>query len=279
MANTITDQMIGTLITAAQFATYENSIARVVGTTYDVAPGTGNSVQVPVYASMTAGAKSTLAGHVDEFLDAATGATSATLTMAELGIYNRVKDMDQGGSSSNVMNDLGMQAGMAVAEGIDLQAFSQFNLFTGGTVGATDVDLGIADIMRAASLLRASGHVGRYSCVLNPLAALPIKIALAGTLAGGERVLGAFYLGTVAGVDIYESSAVLAFDGTDADTINESTGAVFVSTSIGVAMRGGIEVEQQRSAKGKATDVVVSAVVGSGIINAAGGVQLIGKAA
>lgn len=275
MANTITDQMIGTLVTAAQFATYENSIARVVGTTYDVAPGTGNSVQVPVYASMTAAGKN----GSDEFADAATGATSATITMAELGVYNRVKDMDQGGSSSNVMNDLGMQAGMAVAEGMDLAAFSNFSSFTGGTVGTTTADLAITDIMRAASLLRASGHVGRYSCVLNPLAALPIKIALAGTLAGGERVLGAFYLGTVAGVDIYESSAVVASDGADAGTDNESTGAVFVSTSIGVAMRGGIEVEQQRSAKGKATDVVVSAVVGSGIINAAGGVQLIGKAA
>ena len=275
MANTITDQMIGTLITAAQFATYENSIARVVGTTYDVAPGTGNSVQVPVYASMTAGAKN----GSDEFADANTGATSATLTMAELGIYNRVKDMDQGGSSSNVMNDLGMQAGMAVAEGIDLAAFANFSSFTGGTVGVTTADLGIADVMRAASLLRAAGHVGRYSCVLNPLAALPIKTALAGTLAGGERVLGSFYLGTVAGVDIYESSAVTRADGVDTGTEEESTGAVFVSTSIGVAMRGGIEVEQQRSAKGKATDVVVSAVVGSGIINAAGGVQLIGKAA
>jgi len=275
MANTINDQMIGTLITAAEFATYENSIARVVGTTYNVAPGTGNTVQVPIYAGMTAGAKN----GSDEFADAATGATSASIAVAELGVYNRIKDMEEGATASNLINDLGLQAGLAVAQGIDEAAFGNFGSFTGGTVGDTTTDLGIADVMRGASLLRAAGYVGQYACVLNPLQALPIKTALASTLAGGERVLGAYYLGSIAGVDVYESSAVGRADGADAGTDPESTGAVFVKQALGVAMRGGIEVEQQRSAKGKATDLVVSAVVGSGVINAAAGVQLIGKSA
>ena len=274
MAKTITDQMIGTIITAAEFAAYENAIARVVGTAYNVAPGTGNTVQVPMYASMTALGKD---GGTDEFADAGTGATSASISMTELGVYNRIKDMDEGATASNLLNDLGMQAGLAVAQGIDEAAFANFGSFTGGTVGSIDAALGIADIMRGASLLRSAGYIGQYSAVLNPMAALPIKTALAGTLAGGERVLGAYYLGSIAGVDVYESASVAITDD-EPDVDFESVGAIFVKQALGVAMRGGIEIEQQRSAKGKATDLVVSAVVGSGIINAAAGVQLIGSA-
>jgi hypothetical protein len=55
-------------------------------------------------------------------------------------------------------------------------------------------------------------------------------------------------------------------------------GAVFAPTALGHAMRGGVEMETQRQAAARATDVMMSAVTGQAILQNSHGVKIVGSA-
>jgi len=89
----------------------------------------------------------------------------------------------------------------------------------------------------------------------------------------GDSVLSNFYIGSIGGVTIIESSLL------GVDTDNDSVGAVFARSALGHAMRGGITMEATRQSMNRATDVTLAAVAGAQILQASHGVKIIGDAA
>jgi hypothetical protein len=266
--SSINSELFANLVAAAQYQAYENSVARQITTVFDVPANSGKVVQIPVWGAVSAqvitdeGAAS--------FAD--TNTTSATLTLAEIVSAHRVSDMLRDSAASDVIAQLGDQAGRAIAEAMDKQVFDLFAGLTEMGPGA-GAELTVAHLLKAAAYLRANKVTGPMFAVLNPLQAYSVKAELAavgGTNLSnvGNQVQVAGYLGQVAGITVIESGLV-AIDGS-----GDAVGGVFAPGAIAHAMRGAINLESQRQAALRATDVVLTAASGAAVINSAFGVKL-----
>jgi len=270
MANTtaINSELFSKLVTAAQFAAYENSVARQLVTVFDAPANTGKVLQVPVWSSITAEIIT------DETSANAknTNTTSVDLTLTEHVVYHSVTDMLRDSAYSDVMSQLGDQSGRAIAESMDTQAFAQFANLSGSTTAIALASFTKDDIMDRVAELRANKLTGPFIAVVHPKAANAIKKALtasnnyAASGAVADSILQNYFVGQLAGCTIIESSLVPYAAGTGVATC-----AVFSPTALGHAMRGTLEMETQRQAAARATDVVVKAVAGAATLQAAHG--------
>lgn len=267
---TINSELFVNLLTAAQYQAYENSIARQITTVFDVPFGAGKTVQVPIWDAIAA----ELITDESAATAAGTNTTSATINLAEHVSAHTVTDFLRD-STSNVLGQLGDQAGRAIAESIDTQVFALFPSFTEVGPGAGGTLL-VSHILKGAAKLRQAKLTGPFFAIVNPGQALALKKELA-TAGGnnipslsnvGNSVMQAGFLGVVAGVYVFESG-LIAVDG-NADSV----GAVVSSQAIGHAMRGTVTLETQRQAKARATDLVLKADAGAAILHSTYGVKL-----
>jgi N4-gp56 family major capsid protein len=278
MSNNTTNnsELFAPLVTQAEFAAYENSVARQIVTVFDAPMNTGKILQVPVWSSITA----QLISNEAAATAAATNTTKADITLAEHVVYHQVTDMLRDSAYYDVMSQLGDQSGRAIAESMDSQVFSLFPSFT-QSVGTTGAEVTVDSILQAAATLRSNKLTGPFFAVLHPKVAYNIKKQLTYSsqtnvpaLSGvGDSVLSNFYIGQIGGVTIIESGLI------GIDTDGDAVGAVFAPTALGHAMRGSISMDSSRQAQNRATDVVLTAVAGAAILQAGHGVKIIGDAA
>ena len=282
MANntTINSELFTALLADAQFAAYENSIARQIVTAFDVPMNAGKVLQVPVYSAVTAGALNE--GSAPSAAD--TGTTSADITLGEIGTYFRVTDLLRDSAQRNVIADLGLNAGRAIAEKMDTDVFGLFSSFS-NSVGTEDSAISVDTIFEAIATLRANKVVGPLYAVIAPRSALQLKKALynAGSTVAtssmlGSEVLSRGFIGMLGGCTILESSLVNQLLDTDSDGQLNAIGAVFAPTALGHAMRGTINMETERKAAERSTDIVMTAVKGQAILQNAHGVKILGSA-
>lgn len=270
----VNSELFANLVAQAQYAVYENSIARQMVTVFDAPLNAGKVIQVPVWSSMSAvliedEATSTLAQ---------TETTSTLITLGEHVVYRKVSDMLRDSSYSNVLADMGNQAGLAIAESMDAQVFGKFSGFS-SDLGSTSTELTVDLLLKAAATLRANKLTGPFMAVVHPGQAYNLKKQLTYSaqtnipnLSGvGEGVLSSFYIGGVAGIQIYESALVSSVTTGGATAYRAG---VFAMSALGHAMRGGIDMETQRQAKDRATDMVLKAVAGAGVLQASHGVAI-----
>jgi hypothetical protein len=272
----LNSELFANLVTQAQFQAYETSVARQLVTVFDAPIHTGKNLQVPVWDRVVA----------DLITDEAAGSAkqtntnAATITLGEHVVYHQITDMIRDSAYSDVFAQIGDQSGRAIAESMDKQVFAQFaSLDYYDDLGGAGHELVVADILKAAATLRQARLTGPFYAVVSPASAYNLKKNLTNTLpysgAGGlvnpsdigNSVLGGFYIGTLAGVEIYES-ALVATSGTDA--IN----AVFAKTAFGHAMRGSIDMNTLYLPAARATDVVLKAVAGATTLNKLHGVRI-----
>jgi hypothetical protein len=76
------------------------------------------------------------------------------------------------------------------------------------------------------------------------------------------------YVGTIAGIDIYES-ANLTIDGND-----DAKGAVFAPEALAIAMKRDFQIEPQRDASLRAFELNATAVYGVGELDDSFGVEM-----
>jgi len=265
----INNELYANLVTAAQFAAYEQSIARQLVTVFDAPLNTGLNLQVPVWSSVSADLIA------DEAAATAknTNTTSATITLKEHVVYHQVTDQLRDSAYSNVFAQLGDQSGRAIAESMDTQVFSTFGDFT-TDLGSDGLELTAQDIMKAAATLRGRKLTGPFYAVVHPGCAYNLKKSLTATTAytantnAGNRVLDGFYIGSIAGVQIFESALVPA--GISTSAVN----GVFAPGAIGHAMRGSVEMNTLYLPANRATDVVLKAVAGATAIQPSFGVKI-----
>ena len=278
MANntTINSELFQNLLVQSQYALYENSIARAVATVFDYPVGAGKVVSVPIWAGIT----SSKPGEGTAPNAADTNTASKTITLAEHVVFAEVTDFLRDSAQENVIAGLGAQAGLALAEGLDKELIALFaDASITQSVGAAGSDNVAADIMKAAAYIRSNKYTGPMFAVLNPKQAYGIKAALTATNSYqnatmvGNEALSQYFVGSIGGVTILESSLV----GVDAN--DDATGCVFAPAAFGLAQRGGVNMEEQRNAAKRSTDVVLTAVAGAGILRPELAVKIVGDAA
>jgi N4-gp56 family major capsid protein len=283
MANntTINSELFTNLLAEAQFAAYEQSIARQVVTTFDFPANAGKILQVPVYSAVTAG--DLTEGTAPSAAD--TNTSSVDITVGEVGTYFQVTDFLRDSAERDVIADLGQNAGRAIAEKMDTDVFNLFNSFS-ASVGTEDSPITVDNLFEAIATLRQAKITGPLFAVLGPRQALQVKKELynaGGTVATGNDLVGGSVLqrgtiGVLGGCTILESSLVKQDLDTDTDTQLNTVGAVFAPTAMAHVMRGGIVMETQRQAAARAEDIMMYAVKGQAILQNSHGVKIVGSA-
>ena len=156
MANNTTSnsELFQNLLVQSQYALYETSIARAVSTVFDYPVGAGKSVSVPLWAGIT----STKPGDGVAPAAADTNTTSKSIDLVEHVVYAQITDFLRDSAQESVIAGLANQSGSALAEGIDKELVALFlDAAVTQEIGAAGTNNAVADIMKAAATIRASG--------------------------------------------------------------------------------------------------------------------------
>ena len=271
-------ELFANFVAQAEFAAYENSVARALCRVIEVPFNAGKIVQVPVWASITAQVITDEAAATAK----TTETTAPTITLDEHVVYNQVTDMLRDSSYGDVMGQLADQSGRAIGESYDTMAFSKFSSFR-SDLGSTSTELTADLVLKAAATLRARKLTGPFYAIVHPGQAYNIKKQLTYVAQTnvpalsnvGEGVLSAYYIGSIGGVNVIESSLLTAVTTGGA---NAYVSGVFASSALGIAERGGLDLNTLYLPAARATDMVLKAVAGAAVIQSTHGVAITAEA-
>ena len=272
MANETTSSTISELYTEivaeALFVASEQSIMRNLVRNYTIAGG-GKSVEVPIYANVSASA----VNEATDLSNTAVNPTSVTITASEVGIMTTLTDLARNSASRNVAGDIGRLFGEAIARKIDADLSALFTGFSTERAGGAGNELTVADIFEASAELRTANAPAPYYGVFHPKQIFNVKKSLTNTFVGRDTELSneamrSGFVGTIAGVQIFESSNI-SVDGSD-----DSIGGVFSQDALALAMMQDLKIESQRDASLRADEIVATAVYGVSEIHDSYGVKL-----
>ena len=268
MANESTSSTLSELYTEivaeALFVASERSIMRPLVKNYAITGG-GKSVEVPIYAAVSAAAVS----EASDLSNTAINPSSVTITASENGIMTTLTDLGRNAAPRNVAADIGKLFGEAIAKKIDTDLTALFGGFS-NTVGGNTTVMSAALIFNAVAKLRATGVPSdNLACILHPNIAFDLKSGLSNTFANpnagvGNEALRTGFAGQIAGVSIYETSNMADASGNNPGTTGDYKGAVFHSDALGLAMMQDLKIETQRDASLRADEIVATAVYGVG---------------
>ena len=278
MADETTSSTISELYTEivaeALFVASERSIMRPLVKNYAITGG-GKSVEVPIYATVSAAAVSEAA----DLSNTAINPSSVTITASENGIMTTLTDLGRNSAPRNVAADIGKLFGEAIAKKIDTDLTALFGGFS-TTVGSASTAMSAALIFQAVAKLRATGVPSdNLACILHPQVAFDLKSGLTNTFANpnpgaGNEALRTGFAGQIAGVSVYETSNMADSSGNNPGTTGDYKGAVFHSDALGLAMMQDLKIETQRDASLRADEIVATAVYGVGELNDANGCEV-----
>ena len=274
----INSELYANFVAQASFAAYENSVARALCRVVEVPFNAGKVVQVPVWASITAQVITDEAAATAK----TTNTTAPTITLDEHVVYNQVTDMLRDSSYGDVMGQLADQSGRAIGESYDTMAFGKFSSFS-SDLGSTSTELTADLILKAAATLRTRKLTGPFYAVVHPGQAYNIKKQLTYVAQTnvpalsnvGNDILSAYYIGSIGGVNVIESSLLTAVTTGGA---NSFVSGVFASSALGIAERGGLDLNTLYLPAQRATDMVLKAVAGAAVIQSTHGVAITAEA-
>ncbi len=266
--STTLDDLFANIIAQARFTAEEESLMMGLVTQYNIGNEAGKTVQVPKYPAITA---ADLTEGTD--MSSTTVSTSSvSVTVGEVGAQVVLTDLAAMGAGNPAV-ELGTVLGNAIATKIDTDLIALFTGFSNG-LGAAGQEITVADLFKAQATLRNNKVTGNMVAVLHPYQAYQIKANLTNTFAnpnGGDAQNAAMvngYVGTIAGIDVYESANV-SVDGND-----DAIGCVFAPEALAIAMKRNFDIETQRDASLRAFELNATAVYGVAELDDSYGVKL-----
>ena len=260
------------IIAEAMFVANEKSLMRGLVKNYSISGG-GKSVEVPIYAAVSAAAVS----EASDLSNTAINPSSVTITASEIGIMTTLTDLARNSASRNVGADIGRLFGEAIAKKIDVDLIALFDGFS-KIVGGADVAFSAAKLFEAVAELRnLAVPSSDLACVVHPYIAYDMKSGVSNTFGAGSgattdignEAMRSGFVGTVAGVPVYESANI-----SNTGTTGDYKGAVFHKDALGLAMMQDLKLETQRDASLRADEIVATAVYGVAELNDTYGVEL-----
>lgn len=271
--STTLDDLFANIIAQARFTAEEESLMMGLVTMYNIGDEAGKTIQVPKYPAITA---ADLTEGTD--MSSTTVSTSSvSITVGEVGAQVVLTDLAAMGAG-NPAEELGTVLGNAIATKMDSDLIALFDGFS-TALGAAGQEITVADLFKAAATLRNNKAQGDIFAVVNPFQAYQLKANLTNTFAnpnGGDAQNTAMvnsYVGTIAGIDVYESANVTV-DGND-----DAKGAVFSREALAIAMKRDFQIEAQRDASLRAFELNATAIYGVGELDDTYGVEMLFDAA
>ncbi len=271
--STTLDDLFANIIAQARFTAEEESLMLGLVTRYDIAGNEGKVIQVPKYPAITAAALT----EGTDMTSTTVSTSSVDITVAEVGAQVVLTDLAAMGSG-NPAQELGTVLGNAIATKMDVDLLALFDGFS-TSIGAAAQEITVADVFKAAATLRNAKAQGDIFAVVHPFHAYQLKANLTNTFAnpnGGDAqntAMANSYVGTIAGVDIYESANIV-IDGND-----DAKGAVFSREALAIAMKRDFQIETQRDASLRAFELNATAIYGVGELDDTYGVEMFFDAA
>lgn len=267
--STTLDDLFVNIIAQARFTAEEQSLMMGLVTRYDIGADAGKTIQVPKYPAIAA---ADLTEGTD--MSSTTVSTSSvTIAVGEVGAQVVLTDVAAMGAG-NPAEELGTVLGNSIATKMDKDLIALFDGFS-SSLGAAAQEITVADLFKAAATLRAAKVTGPMAAVVHPFQAYQLKANLTNTFAnpnGGDAQNTAMvnaYVGTIAGIDVYES-ANITVDGND-----DAKGAVFAPEALAIAMKRDFQIEPQRDASLRAFELNATAVYGVGELDDSFGVEML----
>ena len=267
------DDLFVNIVAQARFTAEEQSLMLGLVTQYNIAGQAGKTVQVPKYPAITAA--DLTEGTAPSDTDVST--SSVTVTCAEVGNSVLLTDLAAMGAG-NPAEELGTVLGNAIATKIDSDLIGLFSGFS-SALGAAGAEITVADLFKAAATLRAAKVTGSMAAVVHPFQAYQLKAGLTNTFAnpnGGDLQNEAMrngYVGSIAGIDVYESANV-SIDGSD-----DAVAGVFAPEALAIAIKRDFNLETQRNATRRGTEMVATAIYGVAELDDSFGVKITADAA
>jgi len=256
------------IVAQARFTAEEQSLLRNLVTVYNIDAQPGVTIQVPKYPAVTA---ADLTEGTD--MSSTTVSTSSvSITVAEVGAQVFLTDMAAMGAG-NPADELGTVLGNSIATKMDKDVIGLFDGFS-TSLGATTTELTAAYLFQAAATLRANKAPGRLVGVFHPYQVYALKANLTNTFAnpnGGDlqnEAMRTGYVGTIAGIDIFESANVTV------DGSGDAKGCVFAPEAMAVAMKRDFNLEPERDASNRGFELNATAIYGVGELDDAYGVEM-----
>jgi len=262
------DDLFVNIVAQARFTAEEQSLMAGLVTRYDIGNMAGKVIQVPKYPAISA------AGLTEgtDMSSTAVSTSSVSITVAEVGAQVVLTDLAAMGAG-NPAAELGTVLGNSIATKIDTDLIALFDGLS-TSLGATTTELTAAYLFQAAATLRANKAPGRLVGVFHPYQTYALKANLTNTFAnpnGGDLQNEAMrngYVGTIAGIDIYESANITV------DGSGDAKGAVFAPEAFAIAMKRDFNIETQRDASLRAWELNATAVYGVGELDDSYGVEM-----
>jgi len=271
--NTSLNDLLPAITAEAMFVASERSIMRGLVKNFAVPAGSGNTITVPRYPTVSA---SSYSGSADtEITNSTVSTDGVTLTVATVAVRTMISDLVRASAASNVVADVGRLFGEAIARKLDQDLLALFASFSTG-VGGASTAMSAALVAQAVARLRAASvPQDMLACVVNPYVAYDLKKDLTNTFANPNagiiqnEAMATGYVGTLFGVPVFESANIA-----DTGTAGDYVGAVFHRDALGVAMIGDLNIESQRRASFLGDDIVASMHYGVGEIYDGYGVKI-----
>ncbi len=266
--STTLDDLFANIIAQARFTAEEQSLMMGLVTQYNIANEAGKTVQIPKYPAIAA----TDLTEGTDMSSTQVSTSSVTVTVGEVGAQVVLTDMAAFGAGNPAV-ELGTVLGNAIATKMDKDLLALFSGFSSG-LGAAGAEITVADLFKAQATLRANKVTGNLAAVLHPFQAYQIKAGLTNTFAnpnGGDAQNAAMingYVGTIAGIDVYES-ANLTVDGA-----GDAVAAVFAPEALAIAMKRDFGIESQRDASLRAFELNATAAYGVAELDDTFGVKI-----
>ena len=271
--STTLDDLFANIIAQARFTAEEESLMLGLVTQYNIGDEAGKTIQVPKYPAITA---ADLTEGTD--MSSTTVSTSSVnITVGEVGAQVVLTDLAAMGAG-NPAEELGTVLGNSIATKMDKDLIALFDGFS-SALGAAGQEITVADLFKAAATLRTNKAQGEIFAVVHPYQAYQLKANLTNTFAnpnGGVAQNTAMvnaYVGTIAGMDVYES-ANITIDGSD-----DAKAAVFSREALAIAMKRDFQIEAQRDASLRAFELNATAIYGVGELDDSYGVEMLFDAA
>ena len=271
--STTLDDLFVNIVAQARFTAEEQSLMMGLVTKYNIAGQAGKTVQIPKYPAVTAAALEE--GTAPSDTDVST--SSVAVTVAEVGNSVLLTDLAAMGAG-NPADELGTVLGNAIATKIDKDLIALFSGFSTG-FGAAAAEITVADLFKAAATLRANKVTGSMAAVVHPYQAYALKAGLTNTFAnpnGGDLQNEAMrngYVGSIAGIDVYESANV------SIDANDDAVAGVFAPEALAIALKSEFNLETQRNATRRGTEMVATAIYGVAELDDSYGVKITADAA
>jgi N4-gp56 family major capsid protein len=284
--STTLDDLFVNIVAQARFTAEEQSLMLGLVSQYNIAGQAGKTVQIPKYPAV-------VAANLDEGTapaDTNVTTSSVSVTVAEVGNSVLLTDLAAMGAG-NPADELGTVLGNAIATKIDKDLIALFSGFS-TAVGTIGTAISVADLFKAAATLRNNKATGNLAAVVHPYQAYELKKGLTNTFAnpnGGDLQNEAMrngYVGSIAGIDVYESAniavatdlgadGVASGTGANADTESQAVAGIFAPEALAIAMKSEFNLETQRNATRRGTELVATAVYGVAELDDTFGVKCI----